>query len=102
MGSIEEETAVQERRLADAKALTAKFFDNVRALCNTQLKNIAAVSAGLLPQDAPADDVEETVRSIESSVAKAQSEPQLKLDLGGIQDAPEAPRGFDSTQPFSF
>ena len=104
VGSIEEETAVQERRLADAKALTAKFFDNMRNLCNTQLKNINAISSGLLPQEeAPAANVEETVRSIESSVAKAQSEPQLKIDLGPIKEAPEAPaRGFDNTQPFAF
>ena len=105
VGSIEEETAVQERRLADAKALTAKFFENIRSLCNTQIKNINAISSGLLPQDeAPAaPSVEETVRSIESSVAKVQPEPQLKLDLGAVKEAAEAPeRGFDSTQPFSF
>ena len=105
VGSIEEETAVQERRLADAKALTAKFFDNVRNLCNTQIKNINAISSGLLPQDdAPAaPSVEETVRSIESSVAKAQPEPKLKLDLGAAKEAADtSERSFDSTQPFSF
>lgn len=116
VGSIEEETALQERRLADAKAVTSKFFDNIRSLCNTQLKNIDAISSGLIPQEpavsaapaapaapAAAPNVDEAVRSIESSVAKAQPEPQMKLDLGKKKDAPAAPaRGFDSTQPFSF
>lgn len=45
VGSIAEQTAAQEKRLADAKAATAKFFDGVRALCNTQLKNIDASAA---------------------------------------------------------
>ena len=103
VGSIEEETAVQERRLADAKAATAQFFEGIRKLCNTQLKNMDAISSGFVPQpEAPAaaPSVEETVRSIESSVAKAKPEPQLKLDLS---DAPAAPaKGFDNTQPFSF
>ena len=106
VGSIEEETALQERRLADAKALTSKFFENIRSLCNTQLKNIDAISSGLIPQapaEAAAPSVEETVRSIESSVAKAQPEPQVKIDLGPVKEAPAAPaRSFDNTQPFSF
>ena len=114
VGSIEEETALQERRLADAKAVTGKFFENIRSLCNTQLKNIDAISSGLIPQEpavstaapaapAAAPNVDETVRSIESSVAKAQPEPQMKLDLGAKKETPASPaRGFDSTQPFSF
>ena len=112
VGSIEEETALQERRLADAKAVTSKFFDNIRSLCNTQLKNIDAISSGLIPQEpavsaatpaapAAAPNVDEAVRSIESSVAKAQPEPQMKLDLGKKNSAAPA-SGFDSTQPFAF
>ena len=102
VGSIEEETAVQERRLADAKAVTSKFFESVRNLCSTQLKNIDAISAGLLPQSESAPSVDETVRSIESTVAKIQPEPQLKIDLGPVKETPAAPaKGLDNTQPFS-
>lgn len=50
VGSIEEQTIAQEKRLADAKAATSKFFEGVRALCNTQLKNIDAISSGIIPQ----------------------------------------------------
>ena len=102
VGSIEEETAVQERRLADAKAVTSKFFESVRNLCSTQLKNIDAISAGLLPQSESAPSVDETVRSIESTVSKIQPEPQLKIDLGPVKETPAAPaKGLDNTQPFS-
>lgn len=38
VGSIEEETANQERRLADAKAATTKFIDGMRAMCNANSK----------------------------------------------------------------
>ena len=53
VGSIAEQTAAQEKRLADAKAATAKFFDGVRALCNTQLKNIDAISSGIISSPEP-------------------------------------------------
>lgn len=89
VGSIEEEIAVQERRLADAKAVTNKFIENVRKLCSTQLKNIDSIANGLSIQpDAPAPAADE-----------AQSEPQLKMDLGTAKDSA---RSLDNTQPFSF
>ena len=93
VGSIEEEIAVQERRLADAKAVTSKFFENARKLCSAQLKNIDSIASGLsiqsdVPDPAPAPAAEE-----------AQSEPQLRIDLGS---AKESARSLDNTQPFSF
>ncbi len=108
VGSIEEETANQERRLADAKAITSKFFDGVRAMCNAQLKNLDAISSGVIPQpEAPKaagkNYVEDAVRSIEDSVARIQPEPPIMIDLSPAMDAPSSPakKGFDSTQPFS-
>lgn len=107
VGSIEEETAAQERRLADAKAATAKFFDGVRAMCNAQLKNLDAISSGLITkpevsQTAGQPSVEDAVRSIENSVARIQPEPSIQLDLSSAMDAPSTPaKGFNNTQPFS-
>lgn len=107
VGSIEEETANQERRLADAKAATAKFFDAVRALCNTQLRNLDAISSGIITKPetvkvAGQAGVEEAVRSIESSVARIQPEPAIDIDINTADPAPTAAKkGFDSTQPFS-
>lgn len=107
VGSIEEETANQERRLADAKAATTKFIDGMRAMCNAQLKNLDAISSGIMirpeaPAAAGAPGVDAAVRSIENSVARIQPDSQIKIDLDQPADAPSAPsRGFDSTQPFS-
>lgn len=106
VGSIEELTAQQERRLADAKAATAKFIDGVRTLCNTQLKNIDAISNGLI---APAEEskpaakqpsIEDAVRSIEESVSRAKPEAQMKIELDEDADVKRADK-FESTQPFS-
>lgn len=107
VGSIEEETAIQERRLADAKAATAKFFDGIRAMCNAQLKNLDAISSGSItkPEASKAagqTSVEDAVRSIENSVARIQPEPSIQLDLSSAMDAPSAPaKSFDKTQPIS-
>lgn len=107
VGSIEEETANQERRLADAKAATTKFIDGMRAMCNAQLKNLDAISSGIMirpeaPAAAGTPGVDAAVRSIESSVARIQPDSQIKNDLDQPADAPSASsRGFDSTQPFS-
>lgn len=106
VGSIEELTRQQERRLADAKAATTKFIDGVRTLCNTQLKNIDAISNGLVApaekEEKPASkpSVEDAIRSIEDSVAKAKPEAQLKLELDEDADMKMVNK-LDRTQPFS-
>ena len=105
VGSIEELTAQQERRLADAKAATSKFIDGVRTLCNTQLKNIDAISSGLIassdsPKQAAKPSVEDAIRSIEDSVARAKPEAEIKLDLDEDADMKKVDK-LESTQPFS-
>ena len=111
IGSIAEQTAAEEKRLAAAKEATAKFFLAARELCNTQLKNIDAISSGILPQQepasvnaaAPAVSVEDAVRSIESSMARIQPEPPVNIDIDPAKEAPAAKpaKSFDSTQPFT-
>lgn len=98
IGSIEEQTAAQEKRLADAKAATAKFIDSVRTMCNTQLKNIDAISSGIIPQpEAPRaaarKDVDDTVRSIESSVARIQPQPPVKAEFAAPAEKEADPFG---------
>lgn len=104
VGSIEEETAKQEKKLADAQAATNKFIEGIRAMCNAQLKNLDSILGGLVPAaEAPKakkNDVEEAVRSIESSIAQIKPEPTVKLNID--TNAPVKPaRSMDSTQPFS-
>ena len=108
VGGIEAETEKQEKRLADAKAATEKFFEAARALCNTQLRNLDAISNGMTaaqPAAAPASesaDVDSAVRSIEESVSKLRPEPPVKMDLSSaMKPAAKPKKNFDSTQTFT-
>lgn len=103
-GSIEEEVALQEKRLAEAKAASDKFFEGIRAMCNAQLKNLDAIAVKTY-DDAPAAEQakpQEAVRIIEEAI------PDIKQEVAEIEEAPvrRAPskprRNLDSTQPFSF
>ena len=108
VGGIEAETEKQEKRLADAKAATEKFFEAARALCNTQLRNLDAISSGMTaaqPTAAPASesaDVDSAVRSIEESVSKLRPEPPVKMDLSSaMKPAAKPKKNFNSTQTFT-
>lgn len=108
VGGIEAETEKQEKRLADAKAATEKFFEAARALCNTQLRNLDAISSGMTaaqPAAAPASesaDVDSAMRSIEESVSKLRPEPPVKMDLSSaMKPAAKPKKNFDSTQTFT-
>jgi cell division initiation protein len=107
VGSIQEATAIEERRLADAKAATAKFFEGIRALCNQQLQNLDTISGEFLPDAeayaAPAaDTVDEAIRSIESNVANIQPDPAFNIDLSPAEETvDDVLRSFESTQPFT-
>ncbi len=105
VGSIEDETRLYERRLEEAKAATAKYFDDVRALCEGQLSQLDTISRDYIPQPevdeaAGAADVEDAVRSIEDSASNIQPEMNFSLDLGPAE-APEAEVSLESTQPFT-
>ncbi len=116
LGSITEQTQAEERRLADAKEATAKYFKQARNAVKAHLANLDSISKGIVPQQAAAPApkaaapapkaaapaaVEDAVRSIESSVANAQPEAPVDLDLDLSADftAPAKPR--DNTQTFS-
>lgn len=107
VGSIQEATAIEERRLADAKAATAKFFEGIRALCNQQLQNLDTISGELLPDAeayaAPAaDTVDEAIRSIESNVANYQPDPAFNIDVTPAEETvDDVLKSFESTQPFT-
>ena len=111
-GSIEDEIELQNTRLSEATASTAKFFDAVRALCNAQLKNLDTISAEILPEPevpetagevvAPAEEDDSIISSIEDNVARIQPEPSFDLDLDAAPEADNAKAsGFASTQQFT-
>jgi len=109
VGSIEDQAVAEEQRLEAAKAATEKFLNGIRAMCNTQLKNLDAFASGLdLPkQEDPAPaagaNIDNAVRSIENSASRIQADPSMKIDIGSAKESAPAPRArrLDSTQPFS-
>ena len=112
VGSIEELTAAEERKLADAQSATKSFLTKAREVCSAQLNQLAAISGELnLPEEAPAEeavpaaevDIEEAVRSIEAEVSRASvPEPELDLDLSDFDLSPAPKRNnLSSTQSFN-
>lgn len=122
LGGITDQTALEEKKLAEAKAATEKFFDGVRAMCSAQLKNLDNIAAAKTVQEAPKavaaapkavpaapaaknedeEDVEDTVRTIEESVSRIKPEPTVKFDLSSaMKSSSKQKKDFDSTQPFT-
>lgn len=104
LGSISEQTELEEKRLAAAKAVTAKYFDAIRTLTAAQIKKLDSISTEFVPEEeAPAAvPVEETVRSIERSVSRMQPEEDMDLDVAPTKVArTRNSKNFDSTQPFT-
>ena len=115
IGGITEQTSIEEKKLADAKASADKFIDGIRAMCTAQLKNLENIALGSATKPAaPAakaapvedesgdDNVDETVRTIEKSVSRIKPEPEVKYDLSSAMKAPsKQKKNLDSTQAFT-
>lgn len=108
IGSISQSVKEEENRLSAAKAATSKFISAAREAFNRQIKTLEDIGLGLTPvqpaapaQPAPpaAPAVEDTVRSIEDTVARLQADksPKLELNLG----EKKADKPLDSTQTFN-
>ena len=116
IGSITEQAEAEENRLAAAKSATVRFLDEMREVCNKQLKNIEDIGNGFVPGErapAPAAEpvpapapaapsIEDAVRSIERSVSRIQPEEPVTIDLSAIDSPVKPESGADSTQPFTF
>lgn len=120
VGSIQDQTAAEERRLSDAQTATKIFLDKAKALCSEHLTRLGVIGGELeLPEDEPevaeveeeeevpvvTDDVDidEAVRSIEEQVSRPSApEPALDLDLSDFDLAPAPKRkNLSSTQSFN-
>jgi cell division initiation protein len=101
VGGIAAQRASEENRLNDARQTTATFIGSVRQLCDAQLKRLDSISMNYtsIPDARTAqpavassavasEDIDDTVRSIEDSVARIQAEPTPSIDFGGIDAAP--------------
>lgn len=107
IGSIAQATRDEEDRLAAAKAATARYIEEAKAAFGRQFESLENVARGFLP-DEPAEEpapaaveVEDTVRSIEDSVANLQADNELKLDLDLSIDDSSEDKPQDSTQTFN-
>ena len=111
VGSIEELTAAEERKLADAQSATKSFLAKAKEVCSAQLNQLLAIGGELdLPEDAPVEeepapeiDIDEVVGSIEAEVSRAGApEPALDLDLSDFDLSPSPKRNnLSSTQSFN-
>jgi len=121
VGGITAQVESEEKRLADAKVVTAAFLKKAKELVNSELKALDAIGGKLevkdsmapapkaaAPASAPAPapapaaaSVEDAVRAIEDNVSKLSTEPELdfQLDLDSAKPARHNPT--DTTQPFS-
>ena len=99
IGSITDRADAEEKRLADAKAATAK----AKALCNSQLGKLEGImnDMGLAAPAVEEPDVDETVRAIEDSAAKLSPDPAIKIDIPEAPDYTARQRKLDNTQTFS-
>ena len=113
VGAIEEQTAAEERRLADAQAATKLFLDKAKALCDEHMNRLGVISGELNLPEEPVEeevpdetgvDIDEAVRSIEEQVSRPSSpEPALELDLSDFDLTPSNSKrkNLSSTQSFS-
>ena len=119
VGSIQDQTAAEERRLSDAQTATKIFLDKAKALCSEHLTRLGVIGGELeLPEDEPEAaeaeeeevpvvtddvDIDEAVRSIEEQVSRPSApEPALDLDLSDFDLAPAPKRkNLSSTQSFN-
>lgn len=107
IGSIVQATKDEETRLAAAKSATAKYLAEAKEAFGRQFQTLEDIGRGFMPEQVAEEAktapyaVDETVKSIEDSVAKLQADNGLKLDLD-LDAAPatgETPSG--STQTFA-
>lgn len=120
VGSIQEQTAAEERRLSDAQNATKIFLDKAKELCSEHLTRLGVIGGELqLPEEEPEAaeveeeeevpvvtddvDIDEAVRSIEEQVSRPSApEPALDLDLSDFDLAPAPKRkNLSSTQSFN-
>ena len=120
VGSIQEQTAAEERRLSDAQTATKIFLDKAKELCSEHLTRLGVIGGELqLPEEEPEAaeveeeeevpvvtddvDIDEAVHSIEEQVSRPSApEPALDLDLSDFDLAPAPKRkNLSSTQSFN-
>lgn len=104
-GGIEEEVARQEKRLAEARAASEKFFSSMRAICTAQMKNLDTIATKVFDVETPAMQTEPSDDDVRVREMKGQNPaPQTPVmpEYPAASEAPAKPRRkLDGTQTFS-
>ena len=106
IGSITEAKEEEEAKLAAAQEATARYFESVRELCNSQISKLDSIRASYAIEIVPTeeyiaeDPIDEAVRSIEESVANIQPEITMSFDIAAAMDMPATESDSDETISF--
>ena len=79
LSTIDEQTAVHEKRLANAKEASAKFIEGIRSMCNIQLKKLDAISFDLPEASAAGESAVERIQEAETAPAGTADSEALSL-----------------------
>ena len=101
-GNIENEVKIQQQRLAEATAASEKFFESMRAMCNTQLKNLDAIATKTFDAKEKAAPVGEAVRITDEEPENVDPEAETVAEAPARKAPSKPKRNLESTQPFSF
>lgn len=99
LGTIQEKTELEEKKLAAAKAASAKFFDGINAMCNAQLKNMQSISESYLGKA----DIEPEIPAVpefKATAPKAEPVPEFHAPAANKaleNDVDEAIRSIEAS-----
>lgn len=112
LGGLRQAKAEEEEKLLSAKTACAKFLEDARALCLTQLNYLDTLTAAKqqdapVPQAAPVQqpEVRETIRSIDDSVAQITEETAPEIDITPAMESNQpatADAADEATQLYNF
>lgn len=126
LSGISARRSEEEDRLSDAQQSTTRYIANVRQLCEQHVKHLDALAGGYsmgvpasrtgtpaVESAAEPKSIDDTIRSIEKSVARIQTAPSPSIDIDeidgieqpAVEDAPASRPDSDSdddTQLFMF
>ena len=113
LGGLRQAKADEEEKFLAAKTSCAKFLEDARALCLTQLNYLDTLTTAKQQGDSPAQqaapvqqpEVRETIRSIDDSVAQITEETTPEIDITPAMESNQpatADAADEATQLYNF
>lgn len=82
MAALVDEREREQRRLEEAKASFTHFFEEARALCARQIEYLDRAAAATVPAEEV--KVDDTVKSIEASVARIPDDADVRINIDNV------------------